>query len=40
MSKIEPKEEKDKILRDDITPEFFKNDEYMAIRFKVVLREM
>ena len=40
MSKIEPKEDKDKILRDDITPEFFKNDPYMAIRFKIVLREM
>ena len=40
MSKIEPKEEKDKILRTDITPEFFQKDPYLTIRFKVVLKEM
>ena len=40
MSKIEPKEDKDKILQNDITPEFFKNDPYMALRFKIVVKEM
>ena len=40
MSKIEPKEEKDKVLKPDITPEFFQQDPYLTIRFKVVLQEM
>ena len=40
MSKIEPKEEEEKILKNDITPEYFKKDQYMAIRFKIVLKEM
>ena len=40
MSKIEQKEEKDKFLKTDITPEFFQKDPYLTIRFKVVLKEM
>ena len=40
MSKIEPKEEIDKILKNDITPEYFKKEPYMAVRFKIVLKEM
>ena len=33
LSKIEPKEENEKILRNDITPEFFKKDPYLAVRW-------
>ena len=40
MSKIEPKEESEKILKNDITPEYFKKDPYMGIRFKIVIKEM
>ena len=40
MSEVEYKEEKDKILKNDITPEYFKNNHYMAMRFKIVLIEM
>ncbi len=39
MSKTEAKED-DKILKNDITPEYFQKDPYMAIRFKIVLKEM
>ena len=40
MASTEIKEDENKVLRDDITPEFFNNDHYMAIRFKIVLQEM
>ena len=40
MSQIVPKKESEKILRNNITPEFFQNEPYLAIRFKVVIREM
>ena len=40
MSQIIPKKEEQKVLRNNITPEFFKSDPYLAIRFKVVIREM
>ena len=40
MSKIALLNEEDKILRNDITPEFFQKDHYMATRFKIVLKEM
>ena len=40
MSKIQPQKDEHKILRNNITPEFFKKDPYLAIRFKIVLKEM
>ena len=40
MASQEIKEDENKILRDDITPEFFNKDHFMAIRFKIVLQEM
>jgi carnosine N-methyltransferase len=40
MSQIKPKKEHEKILRNNITPEFFAKDPYLAIRFKIVIREM
>ena len=40
MASIQIKEDENKVLRDDITPEFFNKDHYMAIRFKIVLKEM
>ena len=40
MSKIEPIDDEKKIMRNDITPEYFKNDNYMALRFKIVIKEM
>ena len=40
MASIQIKEDENKILRDDITPEYFNKDHYMAIRFKIVLQEM
>ena len=40
MSKVIVKKDEHKILRNNITPEFFKNDPYMAVRFKIVIREM
>ena len=40
MASIQIKEDENKVLRDDITPEFFNKDHYMAIRFKIVLQEM
>ena len=40
MSKIEEKKEEEKILKNNITPEFFKKAPYMAIRFKIVIKEM
>ena len=40
MSKIEPLDDEKKIMRNDITPEYFKNDPYMALRFKIVIKEM
>ena len=40
MSKIIVKKDEHKVLRNNITPEFFKNDPYMAVRFKIVIREM
>ena len=40
MSQIVPKKESEKVLRNNITPEFFQNEPYLAIRFKVVIREM
>ena len=40
MSQIIPKKDEEKILRNNITPEFFKTDPYLAVRFKVVIREM
>ena len=39
-SKIQPKKDEHKILRNNITPEFFKQDPYLAMRFKIVLEEM
>ena len=36
MASIQIKEDENKVLRDDITPEFFNKDHYMAIRFKIV----
>ena len=32
--------DENKILRNNITQEYFKEDNYMAIRFKIVLKEM
>ena len=32
--------EENKILKTDITPEYFKKDPYMATRFKIVVKEM
>ena len=40
MSKIEPIDDEKKIMRNDLTPEYFKNDNYMALRFKIVIKEM
>ena len=40
MSKVIIKKDEHKVLRNNITPEFFKNDPYMAVRFKIVIREM
>ena len=40
MASQEIKEDENKVLRDDITPEFFNKDHFMAIRFKIVLQEM
>ena len=40
MSKIEPKKDSHKVLRNNLTPEFFKQDPYLAMRFKIVLQEM
>ena len=40
MASPEIKEDENKVLRDDITPEFFNKDHFMAIRFKIVLQEM
>ena len=40
MSKVIVKKDEHKVLRNNITPEFFKNDLYMAVRFKIVMREM
>jgi carnosine N-methyltransferase len=40
MSKVIVKKDEHKVLRNNITPEFFKNDPYMAVRFKIVIREM
>ena len=40
MSSIQIIEDDKKILRNNITPEFFKEDHYMATRFKIVLKEM
>ncbi len=40
MASPEIKEDENKILRDDITPEFFNKDHFMATRFKIVLQEM
>ncbi len=40
MSKIEPKKDTEKVLINNLTPEFFKNDPYLAVRFKIVLKEM
>ena len=40
MFQIIPKKDDEKILRNNITPEFFKTDPYLAMRFKIVLREM
>ena len=40
MSKIEPKKDSEKVLINNLTPEFFKNEPYLAIRFKIVLKEM
>ena len=40
MSKTVPKEDSDKILKNNLTPEFFKQDPYLAMRFKICLKEM
>ena len=40
MSKIEIKSDENKVLRTNLTPEFFQNDPYLAMRFKIVLKEM
>jgi carnosine N-methyltransferase len=40
MSKVIVKKDEHKVLRNNITSEFFKNDPYMAVRFKIVIREM
>ena len=40
MSKIEPKKDSEKVLINNLTPEFFKNEPYLAVRFKIVLKEM
>ena len=40
MSKIEIKKDEHKVLRNNITPEFFKKDPYLAMRFKIVIKEM
>ena len=40
MSQIIPKKDDQKVLRNNITPEFFQSDPYLAIRFKVVIKEM
>ena len=40
MSKIEIKQDEHKVLKNNITPEFFKHDPYLAMRFKIVLKEM
>ena len=40
MSKTQPKKDEHKILRNNITPEFFKQEPYLAMRFKIVLKEM
>ena len=40
MSKIQVKKDEEKVLKNNITPEYFKNEKYLGMRFKVVLREM
>ena len=40
MSKIQVKKDEEKVLKTNITPEYFKNEKYLGMRFKVVLREM
>ena len=40
MSEIKEKPESEKVLITNITPEFFKQDPYLAMRFKIVLQEM
>jgi len=40
MSKIEIKKDEHKVLRNNITPEFFKKDPYLGMRFKIVIKEM
>ena len=40
MKKLEELKEEDKVLKNDITPEYFQKDHYMATRFKIVLKEM
>lgn len=40
MSKIEILDDDKKILKNDITPEYFQKDPYMALRFAIVLKEM
>ena len=40
MSQIIPKKDEQKVLRNNITPEFFKQEPYLAMRFKIVLKEM
>jgi carnosine N-methyltransferase len=40
MKKVEELKDEDKVLKNDITPEYFQKDHYMATRFKIVLKEM
>ena len=40
MSKMEIKQDSHKVLKNNITPEFFKQDPYLAMRFKICLKEM
>ena len=40
MSEINTKKDTDKVLLNNLTPEFFKQDPYLAMRFKIVLKEM
>ena len=40
MSQIIPKKDSEKVLITSLTPEFFKQDPYLSMRFKICLKEM
>ena len=40
MSQITPKKDSEKVLITKLTPEYFKEDPYLAMRFKICLKEM